>query len=173
MSSNHHTGSRLKWSVLFTAGIILLTAVSVQTSAQELPPRPPALTLVRDLSFGAFYTGGTGGTVTISPAGVRTSTGDVLLLGLGIPFTSAQFNINSNPGTVINILNGPDVALTWSGYSMNLHLGVSNPASPFVNSNPYTVPTQLMIGAILTVGNLTANPPGSYSGQFEITIVIE
>ncbi len=36
-----------------------------------------------DLSFGAFYHGAVGGTVTISPSGARTSTGDIVLLGMG------------------------------------------------------------------------------------------
>jgi hypothetical protein len=65
------------------------------------------------------------------------------------------------------------VALTWGGYSMNLHIGSSDPASPFVNSNPYSIPTVIGIGATLTVGTPAANPPGSYSGTFEITIVLE
>jgi hypothetical protein len=81
--------------------------------------------------------------------------------------------VNSNPGTVISILNVPDVLLTWSGYSMNLHIGSSSPASPFVNTNPYQVPTELTIGATLTVLDPLANPSGSYSGTFDITLVIE
>jgi hypothetical protein len=173
MNSKKITGSGWRYLLLIIAEVLLLSGIPAKICAQELPPRPPAVTLVRNLSFGAFYTGTTGGTVTISPAGLRTSTGTVLLLGLGIPFASAQFNINSNPGTVLSILNGPDASLTWSGYSMNLQIGTSNPASPFVNSNPYTVPVQLTVGATLTVGAPAANPPGSYSGTFEITIVLE
>jgi Domain of unknown function (DUF4402) len=173
MESKQFTALMRKWFILITTVAILLAGISARVNAQEMPPRPPVMTLVRNLSFGAFYTGTTGGTVSVSPTGLRTSTGTVLLLGLGIPFASAQFNINTNPGYVISILNGSDVPLTWSGYSMNLHIGTSNPASPFVNSNPYTVPVQLTIGATLTVGPPASNPPGSYSGTFEITIVIE
>ena len=173
MDSKQFTAPVRKWFMLITAVVLLLAHISFEVNAQEMPPRPPSVTLVRNLSFGAFYTGASGGTVSISPAGMRTSTGTILLLGLGFPFTSAQFNIYSNSGTVISILNGPDVPLSWSGYSMNLHLGASNPASPFVNSNPYIVPVQLTIGATLTVGSSAINPPGSYSGTFEITLVIE
>jgi hypothetical protein len=173
MSTKQFTVSVRKKLLLLTAVVIILSGISAVAYAQELPPRPPAVTLVRNLSFGAFYTGTTGGNVSVSPSGLRTSTGTVLLLGLGIPFASAQFNINTNPGYVISILNGSDVPLTWSGYSMNLHIGASNPISPFVNSNPYTVPVQLTVGATLTVGSPAANPPGSYSGTFEITLVIE
>lgn len=159
--------------ILMVTGIILLFAASTEIIAQEDPPRPPSITPTTDLSFGAFYPGAAGGTITISPAGSRTSTGDVVLLGLGYLFSAAHYNVYSNAGTVISILNGPDVPLTWSGYSMNLHIGISNPASPFVNTNPYSVPTELTVGATLSVGNSLANPPGTYNGTFNITLVIE
>lgn len=172
MISEQNKHSSMKW-YLMTAMALFLFTVSAKINAQELPPRPPTITLVNDLSFGAFYIGASGGTVIISAAGNRTSTGDIVLIVLGYPFSAAHFNVYSNPGTIISILNGPDASLTWGGYSMNLHIGSSDPVSPFVNSNPYTIPTLLSIGATLTVGNPAANPPGSYSGTFEITLVFE
>jgi len=51
-----------------------------------------------------------------------------------------------------------------------LHIGSSNPASPFVSTVPYTVAIPLYIGGILTVGNSAANPPGSYTGTFNVTL---
>ncbi len=56
---------------------------------------------------------------------------------------------------------------------MNLHIGTSQPPSPFVNTNPYSVPTELTVGATLTVGNSASNPPGTYTGSFNITLVVE
>ena len=162
-----------KWILLKGIFILILFAGSAVLKAQEDPPRPPSVTVTGDLSFGAFYHGAAGGTVTISPAGVRTSTGDIVLLGMGYSYSAARFNINSNAGTIINILNGPDVQLSWSGFSMNLHIGTSFPASPFVNTNPYSVPTELTVGATLTVGNSASNPPGTYTGSFDITLVVE
>ena len=153
--------------------ILLLFAGSTSMEAQEDPPRPPSITVTGDLSFGAFYHGASGGTVIISPAGARTSTGDIVLLGMGYSYSPARFNIYSNAGTIISILNGPDVQLSWSGFTMNLNIGTSLPASPFVNSNPYSVPTELTVGATLTVGNSASNPPGNYTGSFNITLVVE
>ena len=153
--------------------ILLLFAGSTSMEAQEDPPRPPSITVTGDLSFGAFYHGAAGGTVIISPAGARTSTGDIVLLGMGYSYSPARFNIYSNAGTIISILNGPDVQLSWSGFTMNLNIGTSFPASPFVNSNPYSVPTELTVGATLTVGNSVSNPPGTYTGSFNITLVVE
>jgi hypothetical protein len=173
MFLKQHIVSFRRRFILMASGTILLFAASTEIKAQEDPPRPPSISLTMDLSFGAFYHGAAGGTVEITPAGSRTSTGDVVLLGLGYPFSAAHYNVYSNAGTVISILNGPDVSLTWGGYSMNLHIGTSDPVSSFVNSNPYSVPTELKVGATLTVGNSLANPPGTYNGTFDITLVIE
>jgi len=173
MFVKRHTGCFPGRFILMTSGIILLFAVSTEIKGQEDPPRPPSITVAQDLSFGAFYHGAVGGTVTVSPAGSRTSTGDIVLVGLGYLFSPARYNVYSNAGTVISILNGPDVPLTWTSYSMNLHIGTSLPVSPFVNPNPYSVPTELTVGATLTVGNALANPPGTYTGTFNITLVIE
>ena len=68
---------------------LLLIMCSVSLYSQEPPPRPIQVTVTaQTLSFGAFTHGAVGGTVTISSGGIRTSTGDVILLGLGYPFNT-------------------------------------------------------------------------------------
>ena len=154
---------------LMTAIISLLTGFQ-NIKAQEPPPRPiRILPTAQTLSFGMFYHGATGGTVIISPSGVRSATGDVVLLGTG--FSAAMFEVHANRGTLISILNGPDATLAGvpSG-SMILHIGTSIPASPFVSTVLYNVPIFLYIGGTLTVGNSAANPPGNYTGTFQITL---
>jgi hypothetical protein len=157
--------------LLLTMVIILVT---LDLSAQEPPPRPVGVTLVQNLSFGAFSHGFAGGTVTIEPAGTRTATGDIILLTLGYSFTPATFRLVANPGTVVSVLNGSDISLAGSnGGSMLLHLGSTDPVSPMVIT---TIPpdyTLLSIGGTLTVGNSAANPPGAYSGLFIITLIQE
>jgi hypothetical protein len=155
--------------------VLLWFLGSREASAQEPPPRPIRINATaQGLSFGAFYHGATGGTITITPASARSSTGDVVLLGLGFPFSAALFEVHAHRGTVISILNGPDAVLTGipSG-TMSLHIGSSNPASPFVSNVNFNVAIPLYIGGILTVGNSAANPPGSYTGTFDITLVRE
>jgi len=150
-------------------------SVSPELKAQEPPPRPIRINATaQGLSFGAFYHGAGGGTVVILPSGSRSSTGDVVLLGLGIPFSAALFQVHANRGTVISILNGPNAVLSGipSG-TMTLHIGSSNPSSPFVSNVNYNVAILLYIGGTLTVGNSAANPPGSYTGTFDITLVRE
>lgn len=155
---------------------LLCCLLSVSGKAQELPPRPIAVTvnLSQNLAFGAFTNGTVGGTVIIYPDGSRSSTGDILLLNLGYSFSTALFDIVANPGTVISILNGPDVSLPGSnGGSLLLHIGSSLPASPFVTTAMPPTPTTVNIGGTLVVGNSLANPPGNYSGTFDITFVQE
>lgn len=143
--------------------------------AQEPPPRPVSVTVTaQQLSFGAFTHGAVGGTVTISPSGLRSSTGDIILLGLGFPFSTTVYEIVANPGTVISILNGPDAVLPGSnGGSITLTVGSSDPASPFVITTIPPASTQVNIGGTITIGNAAANPPGSYSGTYNVTFIQE
>jgi hypothetical protein len=163
-----------RWLFLILLVIFMLPATS-GLKAQEPPPRPIRINATaQGLSFGAFYHGASGGTITINPSGIRTSTGDIVLLNLGFTYTAALFEVHAHPGTVISVVNGLDATLsgTPSG-TMTLHIGDSNPASPFVSNVQFNVAIPLYIGGILTVGNSAANPPGSYTGTFEITIVRE
>jgi hypothetical protein len=155
--------------------VVLLYSVSMDLKAQEPPPRPIRIDVTaQGLSFGAFYHGVVGGSVVILPSGSRSATGDVILLGLGYPFSAALFEVHASPGTVISILNGPDAVLTGipSG-TMTIHIGSSNPSSPFVSNVSYSIAIPLYIGGTLTVGNSAANPPGNYTGTFDITLVRE
>jgi hypothetical protein len=156
--------------VMFTVFLLCF----VQTlQAQEPPPRPITVTVTaQNLSFGAFTLGAVGGTVVITAGGSRNATGDVILLGLGYSFSTALYQIVANPGTVVSLLNGPDVPLPGSnGGSMILHIGASSPVSPFVTNAIPPLSTPLNIGGTLTVGNIVANPAGSYTGTFNVTFV--
>jgi hypothetical protein len=154
--------------------IFYLLVFSIELSAQEPPPRPVEVTVSQNLGFGAFAHGLSGGIVIINPAGLRSATGDIILLNLGYTFSSALYRLVANPGTVISILNGSDITLIGSnGGSMLLHIGASNPVSPFVISTSPPNYTEMKVGGTLTVGNSAANPPGAYNGVFYITLIQE
>jgi hypothetical protein len=175
MTNTKHKEDFRKWFTYIEAVIFVLLFLSPEIRAQEDPPRPPSITQTMNLSFGAFYHGPAGGTVIVDESGGRTTGGgDIVLLGLGYPVSAAHFNIYSNPGTLINILSITDFNLTSGANSMRVEIGNSNPALPFVNNNPYSVPVELTIGAVLNVGDPTPNPPpGNYTGTFEVTLVME
>jgi hypothetical protein len=142
---------------------------------QEPPPRPLSVTVTaQNLSFGAFSQGAVGGTVTIASDGSRSATGDIILLTLGYSFSTALYELVANPGTVVSLLNGPDVVLPGSnGGSITLHIGASDPVSPFVITTVPPAYTPLNVGGTMTIGNPLSNPPGDFSGMFDITFIQE
>lgn len=130
-----------------------------------------AVNTIQNLSFGAFAQGPNGGTITISNSGLPTTSGTILLVNLGSNYLPAQaiFEIEAPTGTIISISNGPDATLKGSnGGTMSLHLGISDPVTPFSVTDP-SGRTLINLGGILTVGPAGSTPPGSYSGTFYIT----
>lgn len=144
------------------------------TLAIEKPPRPIAIYInpAQGLSFGAFYQGGSGGTVIIYPNGSRSASGSIIQASLGFSFSPAIFEADAEPGTIITISNGPDVNLAGSnGGTMSLHIGSSDLGSPFIATAVSPGRTLIRIGGTLTVFNPLASPPGSYNGSFTVTFI--
>jgi hypothetical protein len=174
MKAVHKIGFIRSKSCILPITIIFLFFIFQETIAQEPPPRPISVTVTQNLGFGAFTLGAMGGTVTISSAGARSATGDIILLNLGYSFSTVTYRLVANPGTMVSLLNGPDVSLPGSnGGSLLLHIGSSNPASPFIMTTIPPAYTVLNIGGTLTVGNSASNPPGNFSGTFYITFIQE
>ncbi|HEX2974924.1 MAG TPA: DUF4402 domain-containing protein [Bacteroidales bacterium] len=167
--SRHFPGLLLAILFLFSADVLV---------AQPPPPKKVTITATaQGLSFGAFTHGPAGGTVSVNASGTRSSSGSVILLGMGYSFTPALFNLTGSAGTSVNITLGPDVSLTGSsGGSMTLHLVDINSAtpatlqqiSPTVLLLRATTTAQFRVGGSLVVGSSASNPPGSYSGTFTI-----
>lgn len=154
--------------------ILLFLFPALSAQAQQPPPRPINVFVnpSQGLIFGAFYQGVTGGTITVFPDGSRSTTGDIVQANLGIPFSPAIYQIDANVGTLISIMNGPDITLTGSnGGSLHLHIGSSIPASPLITTAISPARTQVTIGGTLTVGPPLANPSGNYSGTFSVTFI--
>jgi len=159
--------------VLLILSMSFLSLYSVaQNPTDSVPGDPGALSVysIQNLSFGAFTIGSSGGTIIIATTGARSVTGDIIALNLGVIYCQAFFEVEAPEGTILSILNGPDATLTGSnGGTLSLGIGVSDPVSPFIVSTPSPTRTSISIGGTLTVGNLLANPPGSYTGNFYIT----
>ena len=154
--------------------IAALFVVSLTTTAQPPPPRPIAVYAnpAQGMIFGAFFQGASGGTVILYPDGSRASTGSLILVNLGYPYSPALFEIDANVGTVVSIMNGPNTTLTGSnGGSITLHLGAASTGSSFTTSIASPGRTQVWIGGTLTVGPPLANPSGAYSGTFSVTFI--
>ena len=175
MKIKHTISDQLKHTTLFCVSMVLLMSCFA-ANAQEAPPRPITIYVnpTQGLVFGAFFQGVSGGSVIIYPDGSRSTTGDIVQANLGIPFSPAIFEVDANPGTVVSILNGPDVILSGSnGGSISLHIGSSNTGSPFITTAVPPARTQVRVGGTLTMGNSLANPSGNYSGTFSVTFIQE
>ena len=173
MSSKSNTINK-KQFVLLAVGILCLLACQLQVSAQQKPPAPISVAFnpAQGLRFGAFFQSPSGGTVVVNPNGTRTVTGGVIEADMGYAYAPATFEITANPGTLITIVNGPDVVLSGSnGGSMTLHLGSSSPASPFITTVASPMQTAVNIGGTLYVGSPVANPSGYYTGSFLVTFM--
>ncbi|RFS19490.1 DUF4402 domain-containing protein [Chitinophaga silvatica] len=156
--------------------VIITMLLSQLVYAQQQPPRPITVYAnpSQGLGFGAFFLGASGGTVILYPNGSRTATGSVVLANMGYPFSPAMFEVTANVGTVVSILNGPDVLLTGSnGGSISLHIGNASTGSSFITTATAPATNNVLIGGTLTVGNALANPPGNYSGIFSVTFIQE
>lgn len=154
----------------------LLLLCCERAAAQPPPPRPIAVYVnpAQGLIFGAFFQGIAGGSVIIYPDGSRAATGDIVLANLGQPYSPAIFEIEAQPGTLISILNGPDVPLNGSnGGTIVLHVGTASTGTPFITTVAPPGRTQVRVGGTLTIGSPLANPPGAYSGSFAVTFIQE
>jgi hypothetical protein len=173
MKKNNNLFPQWIKSSLLVAILGLLSFFAVaQNPTDSVPPDPGAMSVytIQNMSFGAFSHGNAGGSVIISNSGLRSVTGDVVALNLGVNFFHSIFEIDAPEGSIISILNGSNTTLTGSnGGSMTLHIGNSDPPSPFVTVVPQPARTQVNVGGTITVGNAAANPPGTYTGTFYIT----
>src|SRR5689334_2689437 len=92
-------------------GVVVLICINATTLfAQEAPPRPIIIYAnpAQGLNFGTFTQGNSGGTVIVYPNGSRSSTGDIVQLSSGTPFSPAIFEVEANVGTLVSIVNGPN-----------------------------------------------------------------
>jgi hypothetical protein len=171
VTTKYILASRNRFFHLFVLCIVLLL-FSASANAQVQPPKPIKVTTFQNLSFGAFFQGVAGGSVIIYPSGSRAVTGDVIQASLGYSYYPAIFEVEANPGSQIIIQKGPDVLLSGSNSgTMTLHIGDTDPVSPFVNSTTPPGRTQVRVGATLLVGSPLANPVGAYNGTFTITFI--
>jgi hypothetical protein len=163
---NKILNSRYTKHIFLVCSFLLFFSFNVRSQITIYP--------VQDFNFGTFYQGSSGGTVDISNAGIRTATGDVVLINSGFSTTQAAFDIEAPQGSVISIENGPDIVITGTNNgSISLRLGSADTGSPFISSAVPPARNRVHIGGTLTVGNNMVSPPGTYQGTFTITINYE
>lgn len=122
------------------------------------------------LNFGRFTPGNKGGAIIVTPQGLRTVEGTVVLAG-GV-YNPGHFFVSGAPGTTFTIRLPDETAVLvhrLSGNTVQVEDWVSEPPS---GGNPVTLPNGsclISIGATLIVGPLDDNPVGLYAGTYLLT----
>lgn len=150
-----------QWAAI-TAGALLATLVASHGWAQEI-----AIQNTRGLSFGSFVAGN-GGSVAVSPSGLRSAGGDVLLIRSGEGL-AAEFTVTGNTEATYTIqLPGDDfVKLTGPGSDMVINDFTSAPSGASGQLSAGGSQT-LTVGGTLNVG--FAQTPGDYAGSFSVIV---
>ncbi len=124
---------------------------------------PISISAGASMDFGTMTPTGTAGTVTVTPAGVRTSV-NVDLFG-GTP-AAASFSVTGEPGQAYFITLPSSATLSSGGDTMTIDTFTDDAgASPVLGiggSDTFNV------GATLNVGATQA--AGTYSGTFSVTV---
>lgn len=178
VSPNRH-GRGMAGALAAVAAAFLSTAPARADAevadAQIAVVRPLEFISVENLVFGRVIRGATAGTVTLTPAGVRTSTGGVTLIGTD--FQPAEFAGMGTNGQFVDIsLGANSILVSGPGAPMTVRTFVigSTPTA-VLSTNPrrfrINSATGIFIfpvGATLEVG---ANQvPGTYTGNWAITL---
>jgi len=155
----------LKYRIILTLGLLLLT-LSARSQI--------SISAVRDFNFGAFYQGKSGGTVDISTAGIRTASGDIILMNSGGLLSQAVFEIDAPKNTYISLTMAAEASLSnGNGSTMILRLGPVDPETAFYTTAEPPERTIIQVAGTLIVGSPAVNPPGNYQGSFIINLNYE
>lgn len=160
--------------VMGSLAVAASLAVGLEASASTATANATAnivtsigITKVQDLAFGNLAPGLLGGTVTVTPAGARSATGDVTLSPAG-QGRQAVFNVtgDANATYAITLPNSITITNTDDNLStMTVNGFTSNPnGTGLLTGGAQT----LNVGGQLTVGALQA--AGPYTGTFNVTV---
>jgi hypothetical protein len=153
----------MKW--LYSSLAMTFIILSVWPG-RVLATTPLGISSLASLAFGKFASG-TGGTVTINPAGSRSRSGDVALLS-GSSGSAGRFQISgdSDAAYIITLPSNGEVYLTSGASSVAVVNFTSSPSSAGVLNG---LGTQIVtIGATLVLDSSKAT--GSYSGTYAISV---
>jgi hypothetical protein len=122
------------------------------------------------LSFGKFSPGTNGGEIHLSPEGVRSIAGNVVLSGGGQSAGSFIITGEDQATYSITLPSGQSLLSSSSGTrTMIVKDWVSTP-TPGIGSGVLTGGSQeVKVGATLVVGSMIDNPVGIYTGSYMIT----
>ena len=141
-------------------------AADASGDASAVVVTPISVSEAAALSFGNIAPSGTSGTVTVTTAGARTSTGGVSELGGTV--TAGEFDVVGSGSATYGIVLPADGTVTLTG------AGDPMPVNGFVHSLDGSTPTlsggngSFTVGATLEVG--AGQTEGTYTGSYTVTV---
>ncbi len=158
--------------------LLLFIFSTVEISAQENPPIPIEVEVrtSRNLNFGSFTAGNSGGNVTVSFDDQRTVDGDIFELNFGQPVSAALFDVYANPGTIIQIEDMGSYPLINQDTGLEIRLLINSFSTgqrTFVTQAPNSqTPNEVFVGGTLQIpSDNSGNLPGNYLGTFTLNFI--
>ena len=156
-----------RFARIASIAVLALLALPVRDA---LAQQVVVLSNTRGLDFGRFVAA-SGGTIVLSPAGLRSRTGGVVLLnspnaGQAVFNVGKSVNGSNNRAVIVTLPANGSIRLASGANSMAVGSFARTPATGTI-----TIPnsgTPLSVGATLTVAPNQA--PGTYSGSFPVTV---
>lgn len=151
--------------VAFSASTFGQNTATAAASARIITPI--SITKTVDLHFGTIIAGV--GTVTVTPAGGRSTTGPVLS-ALAPAHTAASFTVSGESGLTYSIsLSAGPVLISDGTNTMSVNTFVTNPTP----TGTLTGGTEtLTLGATLTVTGGATQPSGTYTNLNAVTVTV-
>jgi hypothetical protein len=127
----------------------------------------PAISIAKntDMDFADVIAGGSAGTVVLTTAGARSTTGGATL-GNGTGAAAAAFTVSGDPASTYSISLPASATITSGGNTMTVNSFASSPSGTGTIGGGGT--QALSVGATLQVGASQAQ--GAYTGTFDVTV---
>ncbi|PTX43136.1 uncharacterized protein DUF4402 [Christiangramia gaetbulicola] len=161
-----------------TLCLLLLLFSVIEIKAQENPPVPVQVEVrtSRNLNFGSFTAGNSGGNVSVSYDDQRTVDGDIFELNFGQPVSAALFDVYANPGTIIQIQDMGAYTLENQDTGIQIELFINSFSTgqrTFVTQAPNAqTPNEVFVGGTLRIpSDNSGNLPGTYFGTFTLNFI--
>lgn len=145
------------------------SSASASATATATIVAPITLTNTTDLAFGNIVASGAAGTVTVTPAGVRSAGGGATAIS-GLPVSAAAFNVAGGADRTFTItLPAGPVPINAGANTMNVGTFTSSLGASSTLDG--TGAAALAVGGTLSVG--ANQPAGSYTGTFSVTVAYD
>ena len=149
--------------------IIFFSTLSFEPLSAQ--PNRLTITVTQGINFGTFCPYGSGGTVTLSDEGARTSSQNIVLMNS--TYNVCIFKISTNSiwwsYWVNNVTVQSPISLRRNGGGGTLTLNLDTDGLDEGFSVSRNHPVTWYMGGTLTVRSISLNPAGTYSGSFSIT----